>query len=100
MGGSNEFFDKFSVRYHISTLLIQLWDHPGHRSTICAESRKSREDAEFVRFINMLINDMTFLLDEALDALKAIHETQEAMADHDQWNTQPQVCSVMTSEFN
>lgn len=39
----------------------------------------------------MLINDMTFLLDEALDALKAIHETQEAMADNDQWNSQPQV---------
>ena len=39
----------------------------------------------------MLINDMTFLLDEALDALKAIHETQEAMTDTNQWNSQPQV---------
>lgn len=39
----------------------------------------------------MLINDTTFLLDEALDALKAIHETQEAMADSNQWSSQPQV---------
>jgi ubiquitin conjugation factor E4 B len=39
MGGSNEFFDKFSVRYHLSTILIQLWDHPTHRSSIITESR-------------------------------------------------------------
>ena len=39
----------------------------------------------------MLINDTTFLLDEALDALKSIHDTQEAMADSDQWNQQSQV---------
>lgn len=39
----------------------------------------------------MLINDTTFLLDESLDALKAIHETQEAMKDQEQWDAQPQV---------
>ena len=39
----------------------------------------------------MLINDTTFLLDESLDALKAIHETQEAMKDTEQWTAQPKV---------
>ena len=39
----------------------------------------------------MLINDTTFLLDEALDTLKAIHETQEAMASREQWEAQPRV---------
>ena len=39
----------------------------------------------------MLINDTTFLLDESLDALKAIHETQEAMKDQQTWNSQPRV---------
>jgi ubiquitin conjugation factor E4 B len=34
-------------------------------------------DAEFVRFINMLMNDTTFLLDEAISSLKKIHEIQE-----------------------
>jgi ubiquitin conjugation factor E4 B len=90
MGGSNEFFDKFSVRYHISTILIHLWEQPAHHACIIAESRSSREDADFVKFINMLINDTTFLLDEALDSLKSIHDTQEAMADSDQWNQQSQ----------
>ena len=44
-----------------------------------------------MKFINMLINDTTYLLDEALDSLKSIHDTQEAMADSDQWNQQSQV---------
>ena len=39
----------------------------------------------------MLINDATFLLDESLDTLKAIHDTQVAMRDVAAWNAQPQV---------
>ena len=39
----------------------------------------------------MLINDTTFLLDESLDALKAIRDTQEAMKDRDAWDSQPPV---------
>ena len=57
--------------------------------------RNTRDDADFIRFVNMLINDTTFLLDESLDALKAIHETQEAMKDLDQWMAQPKVSIVL-----
>ena len=39
MGGSNEFFDKFTVRYHLSVLLGKLWEYPDHRSTIISESK-------------------------------------------------------------
>ena len=81
MGGSNEFFDKFSVRYHLSVVLKQAWEHPTHRQTIVAQSSLPLENSLFIRFVNMLINDVTFLLDEALDRLKAIHESQEAMAE-------------------
>ena len=59
--------------------------------------RIAREDSDFVKFINMLINDTVFLLDEALDSLKAIHDTQEAMADSEQWVQQPQVSYVHTT---
>ena len=91
MGGSNEFYDKFSVRYHLSVILKQLWEHPTHRKHIIAESANTREDASFIRFVNMLINDTTFLLDESLDALKAIHDTQEAIKEAETWQSQPQV---------
>ncbi len=93
MGGSNEFYDKFSVRYHLSVILKQLWEHHTHRQYIIAESANTREDAGFIRFVNMLINDAVFLLDESLDTLKAIHESQEAMKDTDIWQHQPQVSS-------
>lgn len=39
MGGSNEFYDKFSVRYHLSVILRLLWENPSHRGTFINESR-------------------------------------------------------------
>ena len=56
-------------------------------------------NSTFVRFINMLINDATFLLDESLDTLKAIHDTQVAMRDVASWNAQPQVCWLYYCSF-
>ena len=34
----------------------------------------------------MLINDTTFLLDESIDTLKNIHETQELMSNSTEWD--------------
>lgn len=44
-----------------------------------------RTGIQFVKFVNMLINDTTFLLDESLESLKRIHEIQEQMADTAAW---------------
>ena len=46
---------------------------------------------QFVKFVNMLMNDTTFLLDESLDCLKRIHEVQEAMQNTEEWERQPKV---------
>lgn len=46
---------------------------------------------QFVRYINMLINDTTFLLDESLESLKRIHEVQEEMKNKEQWEQLPRV---------
>ena len=62
-----------------------------HRMAIINESRSGKQ---FVVFINMLMNDTTFLLDEAMDALKRIHEIQEEMADRDKWGQQSQVSNT------
>lgn len=57
---------------------------------------------QFVRYINMLINDTTFLLDESLESLKRIHEVQEEMKNKEQWEQLPRVslqqCLVIKSE--
>lgn len=49
---------------------------------------------QFVRYINMLINDTTFLLDESLESLKRIHEVQEEMKNKEQWEQLPRVSTV------
>lgn len=49
---------------------------------------------QFVRYINMLINDTTFLLDESLESLKRIHEVQEEMKNKEQWDQLPRVSDL------
>lgn len=85
-GASSEFYDKFSIRYHIAIVMKSLWNVPDHRQAICRESSTGKQ---FVRFVNMLINDTTFLLDESLDSLKRIHEAQEIMEDPVEWAALP-----------
>ena len=38
-GSSNEFYDKFSIRYHISIIMKSLWEDLGHRQAIMNQSR-------------------------------------------------------------
>lgn len=66
------FFSSF-VRYHISHLFKGMWEISSHRQAIVSESKTGKQ---FVKFVNMLMNDTTFLLDECLEYLKRIHETQ------------------------
>ena len=59
----------------------------------------SSRGKEFVKFVNMLMNDTTFLLDESLDCLKRIHEVQEEMDNIEEWNKQSQVTTVKSEIF-
>ncbi|XP_018408124.1 PREDICTED: ubiquitin conjugation factor E4 B isoform X2 [Nanorana parkeri] len=81
-GATSEFYDKFTIRYHISTIFKSLWQNPGHHGTFMEEFNSGKQ---FVRYINMLINDTTFLLDESLESLKRIHEVQEEMRNKELW---------------
>lgn len=45
-----------------------------------------RSGKQFVRFVNMLINDTTFLLDESLESLKSIYEIQQLMERKAEWD--------------
>ncbi|CAH1129076.1 unnamed protein product [Ceutorhynchus assimilis] len=82
-GTSSEFYDKFSIRYHISLIIKGMWGSPIHRKAVMDESKTG---TQFVKFINMLMNDTTFLLDESLESLKRIHEIQELIADDKKWS--------------
>ena len=86
-GASSEFYDKFTIRYHISIILKSMWESNVHKIAIVNESKSGKQ---FVKFINMLMNDTTFLLDESMDALKRIHEVQNELDDHKTWAEQSQ----------
>lgn len=59
-----------------------MWVSPIHRQALINESRSG---IQFVKFINMLMNDTTFLLDESLESLKRIHEVQDLVSDEEKW---------------
>lgn len=85
-GSSSEFYDKFTIRYHISVILKGMWESPVHRQALINESKVGKQ---FVKFVNMLMNDTTFLLDESLESLKRIHEIQELMSNKEAWAATP-----------
>lgn len=84
-GTSNEFYDKFTIRYHISVIFKSFWPNQKQQFAIINEADNGKN---FVKFINMLMNDTTFLLDEALVSLKRIHDVKEDMKNTDAWNKQ------------
>ena len=83
MGGSNQFYDKFNVRYHLAIIMKNLWENMNHRRGMLADSEKGEF---FVKFINLLMNDTTFLLDESLTQLTEIRDIQLTMADEAKWS--------------
>ncbi|KAF4577224.1 hypothetical protein EYR36_005211 [Pleurotus pulmonarius] len=83
-GASSQFYDKFSTR-NISFVLKAIWDNPVHREALNAEAKNVDK---FVRFVNLMINDVTYLLDESLSELTQIHNIQVEMDDKATWESQ------------
>ncbi|VDP13788.1 unnamed protein product [Soboliphyme baturini] len=60
-----------------------MWQSSVHRNMMIEYSNNC--DSNFLRFVNMLINDATFLLDESLEGLKRIRETEEIINNPARW---------------
>lgn len=73
-GRSAQFYEKFSTRELISYIIDVLWDYPVYRLRLEEESRDHPEF--FERFVALLLNDSTYLLDEALSKLQEIRRLQ------------------------
>lgn len=82
-GANSEFYDKFNIRYHISIIYKTLWEIPEHQGKIVDEASNGRY---FVKFVNMLMNDTTYLLDESMETLKRIRELQDLMDNQTEWD--------------
>lgn len=76
-GAHNQFFEKFNTRFEIFQIIKCFWPNPIYREQL---SRESQVNVNFfVRFVNLLLNDVTFVLDESLTAFIDIHSTSEEL---------------------
>lgn len=93
-GQSVQFEQKFNYRRPMYQLMQYLWTIPEQRECFKNHSKNAEQhidDVEvpiFVRFINVLINDSIFLLDESLNNLQKIREMEEARS-NGEWDKLP-----------
>ncbi|EGG14916.1 U box domain-containing protein [Cavenderia fasciculata] len=86
-GRHNQFYEKFSYRYDSARIMTYLWE-----SNLYFQQRiimECRRPESFLRFINMVINDSIFLLDDALEKLKDIKGMQ-AQQEAGEWEQKPE----------
>lgn len=74
-GASSQFEDKFNTRYYISKIFRHIWKNHIYQTTMTKASQK--ELPFFVKFVALLLNDSTYLLDESLSKLTQIHNESE-----------------------
>lgn len=72
-GSHTQFYDKFSIRYRIGSIIESLWYISDYRKSVRNEAR---DEARFLRFVNMVLNDANHLLDSVLDDLEEMHSLE------------------------
>ncbi|EXJ85294.1 ubiquitin conjugation factor E4 B [Capronia epimyces CBS 606.96] len=78
MGGHGQFFDKFNVRFEIFQIIKCVWPNPVYRENLLNEAKVNMEF--FVRFVNLLLNDVTFVLDESFTAFHTIYDITKELS--------------------
>lgn len=74
LGGSNQFYEKFGVRYKILLVFESIKSQIGFDDQIIFFSVKYKEDC--IQLINYLLNDLSYLADESIEKLKEIRKYQ------------------------
>jgi ubiquitin conjugation factor E4 B len=77
MGGHGQFFDKFNVRFEIFQIIKCIWPNTIYREKLFREAKLNMDF--FVRFVNLLLNDVTFVLDESFTSFLKIYELQKEL---------------------
>ncbi|KAI1000314.1 Ubiquitin conjugation factor [Podosphaera aphanis] len=73
-GAHTQFYDKFNIRYEIFQVIKCIWTNDVYQKRLIQESKTNTEF--FLRFVNLLLNDATYVLDEALTKFPKIHDLQ------------------------
>ncbi|RDW91522.1 hypothetical protein BP5796_02687 [Coleophoma crateriformis] len=73
-GAHTQFYDKFNIRYEIFQVIKCIWTNDVYRQKLKQESRTDIDF--FVQFVNLLLNDATYVLDESLTKFPKIHDLE------------------------
>ena len=71
-GAHTQFYDKFNIRYEIFQIIKCVWTNTIYRKRLSQEAKVNLDF--FVHFVNLLLNDVTFVLDESLTAFVQMHD--------------------------
>ncbi|KAL2891200.1 Ubiquitin conjugation factor E4 [Ceratocystis lukuohia] len=78
-GVSSQFYDKFNIRYEIFQVIKTVWSrNEVYSKQLKHESKVNREF--FVQFVNLLLNDTTYVLDEAMGKFPRIRALEKELA--------------------
>ncbi|CAO2820573.1 unnamed protein product [Amaranthus hypochondriacus] len=87
-GSHTQFYDKFNIRHNIAELLEYLWQVPSHRN-VWRQIAKEEEKGVYLNFLNFLINDSIYLLDESLNKILELKALEAEMSNTDEWERRP-----------
>nr|GLL18734.1 probable ubiquitin conjugation factor E4 [Ipomoea trifida] len=87
-GSHTQFYDKFNIRHNIAELLEYLWQVPSHRNA-WRQIAKEEEKGVYLNFLNFLINDSIYLLDESLNKILELKELEAEMSNRVEWEQRP-----------
>ncbi|KAJ2903415.1 uncharacterized protein MKZ38_009992 [Zalerion maritima] len=68
------FYDKFNVRHLIFEVIKAVWPNDAYKRQLEKESQKNQKF--FVQFVKLVLNDATYVLDEALTRFPKIHDLE------------------------
>ncbi|KAI3946325.1 hypothetical protein MKW98_010449 [Papaver atlanticum] len=75
-GSDAQFLEKFFIRNEIAQLLKYLWEEPSHLDA-WTKFAKEEEKGVYLNFLNFLINDSIYLLDEGLNKIRKLKEMEK-----------------------
>ncbi|XP_020626137.1 ubiquitin conjugation factor E4 A-like [Orbicella faveolata] len=94
-GHSMQFEQKFGYRHHMYSVLQFMWKEEKYRESLTKLGDEAADERRkmttnviplFLRFLNLLINDSIFLLDEALQYMATLKKMQ-AEKDSGEWES-------------
>ncbi|PRQ32515.1 putative aminoacyltransferase, E1 ubiquitin-activating enzyme [Rosa chinensis] len=87
-GSHTQLYDKFNIRHKIAKLLEYLWQVPSHRNA-WKKVAKEEEKGVYLNYLNFLINDSIYLLDNSFKTILEHKQLEAEMSNNADWKRRP-----------